>query len=88
MQSQDKINQHAALVDHMAQALGLDLDQFTMQGRLAPEDLSDAVLRCTGCSSPKDCQTWLNEQDTPQPSPPAYCRNQRLFEELAGPQAD
>lgn len=82
MPSQDKMNQHAALVDHMANALGLDLDETTMQGRLAPEDLSDAVLRCTGCAKPDDCQTWLNEQVTTQDTPPSYCRNQRLFDEL------
>lgn len=88
MQSQDKINHHATLVDHMASKLGLDLDEKTMQGQLPPERLSEAVLRCTGCACPGDCEAWLAEKSAPQPATPSYCRNQDLFDQLGAPGAD
>ncbi|MGH1356182.1 MAG: DUF6455 family protein [Thalassovita sp.] len=88
MQSQDKIKQHATLVDHMATTLGLDLEEKTMQGLLEPEAVTDAVLRCTGCTSPNECAQWMTENQAPQETAPDYCRNQHLFAELKGPQAD
>jgi hypothetical protein len=88
MQSQDKIKRHATLVDHMATALELDLEETTMQGRLQPDDLADAVLRCTACTNPEDCDTWLAAHKAPQQSTPSYCRNQDLFRSLKGAQAD
>jgi hypothetical protein len=84
MQSQDKIKRHASLVDNMASTLGIDLEEKTMQGRLEPDDLADAVLRCTGCTDPGDCERWLSEQNTVQQATPSYCRNQPLFKELKG----
>ncbi|WP_420569404.1 DUF6455 family protein [Thalassovita sp.] len=87
MQSQDKINHHATLVDRMASKRGLDLDEKTMQGQLPPEQLSEAVLRCTGCACPNECETWLAEKTAPQQATPSYCRNQDLFDQLGAPKA-
>lgn len=84
MQTKDRLSRHAALVDHMADALGLDLDDKMMQGALTPEELSDAVLRCTLCSSPDQCETWVDSHARPQPDTPDYCRNAQLFRDLRG----
>lgn len=47
MPSNTTIRRHAVLVDRMATALGRDLEEEVMRGRLSPDDLPDMVLRCT-----------------------------------------
>jgi len=73
---------HAELVDHMAQALGLDLDELVMEGKLDLETLDDAVLRCTGCTEPDNCEHWRDLQDNEADEAPEFCRNAQLFELL------
>ncbi|MCR8549628.1 DUF6455 family protein [Salipiger sp. P9] len=75
-------NRHARLVDHMATTLGLDLDEQMMRGKLTSSQLDDAVLSCTGCTQPCACEVWLASQEEVAPTPPSYCRNVSLFEEL------
>lgn len=84
MQSQAKIKRHAALVDNMADALGVDLEEKMMEGLLAPDELADAVLRCTSCTSPEDCEHWLETRTATADETPDYCRNAQLFHELQG----
>lgn len=89
MQSPSKLKRHAALVDDMATAHGLDLEEQMMRGRLRFSELEDAVLRCTGCTHPDDCAHWLTTEATKGAATPGYCRNADLFTELkAGPGND
>lgn len=82
MSRREEIKKHAQLVDHMANALGLDLEEQMLRGKLTFSQLDDAVLSCTGCTQPCACATWLKTQDTVAPNPPFYCRNADLFHEL------
>ncbi len=86
MMSQDRLKRHAALVDRMAQARGLDLEEASLRGGLTPSDISDAVLACTGCATPDACAKWLDAQETEGTTAaqtPGYCRNAALFDELS-----
>lgn len=83
MQSYQKISRHARLVEHMADALGVDLVENLMEGVLTPEELDAAVLSCTGCPNPEDCDHWLETHDDGRAEEtPDYCRNAQLFREL------
>lgn len=87
MQSESTLKRHAHLVDRMATATGVDLEEEMLRGNLSIPDLDDAVLRCTGCTCPNACTTWLAQHSGPfaegQPAtPPAYCRNADLFADL------
>lgn len=76
------LKRHAALVDRMATALGLDLEEAALRGDLTPPDISDAVLSCTACSNPEHCETWLKEHGDGAPATPGYCRNIDMFDRL------
>ncbi len=83
MQSRTTLKRHAALVDGMAQAQGIDLEEQIMRGNLTISELEDAVLRCTGCTSPDICAHRLATRDGPTPDTPDFCRNADLFRTLA-----
>ena len=85
MQSREQLRKHAALVDHMADTLGLDLQEEAMRGRLTFSEIEDAVLRCTGCTQPEACEHWLATRGGSAEEPPAYCRNADLFDDLRHP---
>ncbi len=77
------IKRHAVLVDRMADTLGLDLEEKVLEGLLDPMSLSDAVLRCTGCSDTKGCNLWLDAHlETGAATAPVMCRNGDIFELL------
>ena len=82
MQDTKKLRRHADLVDRMANALGLDLELMTMEGKLRIDTIGDAVMRCTGCSDPTACNHWLTVQDSPVDTTPDMCRNADLFDLL------
>ena len=73
---------HADLVDRMANALGIDLEEKIMRGKLQIDTLGEAVLRCTGCADPCGCEQWLGAQATVADAAPAGCRNAELFDGL------
>lgn len=73
---------HIELMERMADALGLDLDEKIMEGQLDIETLDDAVLRCTGCADPAACEHWLGAQEGIAPTTPDTCRNMALFDML------
>ncbi|WP_101067777.1 DUF6455 family protein [Roseovarius salinarum] len=77
------LKRHAALVDNMAAAVGVDLEQKTMEGHLDPDGIAEAVLRCTGCPDPKACESWLAENAAGAGRPPHWCRNARMLDRLA-----
>lgn len=82
MYENQTIRTHAALVDRMASALGLDLEEEVMSGRLDYDALPDLVLRCTGCSQPDSCAAWLNAEHGAGEHAPCYCRNAKALESL------
>ncbi|WP_114966248.1 DUF6455 family protein [Alkalilacustris brevis] len=80
-----RIDQHAALVGQMADTVGIDVGEAMASGRLEPESLRGAVLRCMRCDSVEECSAWLYAHaDATAESPPDYCRNRELLERLAG----
>lgn len=80
MQDQ-RLKIHAALVDDMASAQGIDLAEEALRGHLSLTELEDAVLRCTGCSAPELCAHWLSAK-AGVPLAPDYCRNGAFFDDL------
>lgn len=82
MQNTLTIKQHAALVDRMADTLGVDLEEATLKGQITPDALCDVVLRCTGCTDPGGCRHWLDAHDAGADSTPDMCRNGDIFELL------
>lgn len=78
MQRIATLKHHADLMDRMAQTQNIDLEERMMGGKLRPEELSDAVLACTGCASSDACVHWLGRTETAEKTPD-YCRNAELF---------
>ncbi len=79
MLNRTTLRRHADLVDRMANAQGIDLEEQMLRGHLSTSELEDAVLRCTGCSKPCDCDDWLSRQGDNADAAPSYCRNGALF---------
>ena len=94
MRAQSTLKTHAALFDHMSQALGLDLQEEAIAGRLAFDEISEAVLRCRRCAHPVQCSARLAlfggrpksnglEGDVlaaaDMATAPDYCRNRDLL---------
>ncbi|TDK41242.1 DUF6455 family protein [Antarcticimicrobium luteum] len=88
MQDRETLKHHAALLDRMAGALGIDLEEAALSGRLTVDEISDAVLRCTGCAGPAHCTSWLAMRVGARAAP-GYCRNRDLMARLraAAPEA-
>ncbi len=82
MTNQKTLRRHADLVDRMATTLGLDLQELAMAGQIRFDTISDAVLRCTGCSNAEGCEHWLSMQNGVAPETPDMCRNADLFQML------
>lgn len=81
MLNTDHLKRHERLVALMAETLGLDLDEEVIKAHLSEDDVRDAVLSCTGCAHPEDCDHWLAAQDRAEAAPD-YCRNASLFQRL------
>lgn len=85
------LNRHAALMNRMAQVLGVDLTEAMAQNLLSGEDWRGAVVRCTGCSDPEGCQHWLAAHDAPEDhdgaataeAAPHFCNNRLMMARLA-----
>ncbi|MEP2716821.1 DUF6455 family protein [Pseudophaeobacter sp.] len=73
------LKKHAALFDGMSQALGLDLEEEAIAGRLQFDEISEAVLRCSRCAHPGPCATQLSSGATDLAMAPDYCRNSDLL---------
>lgn len=85
------INRHSALMNRMAETLGVDLTAAIAEGRLPAEGWREAVVRCTGCSDPEACQHWLSQHAADEQAPdgaPGYCRNRDLLDSLRTALAD
>ena len=81
--TQTRLKHHAGLVDRMATARGIDLQEAALRGQISPSDISDLVLRCTGCTQAGHCETWLRDQVGTVSAAPHYCRNARVLTDLA-----
>ena len=77
-----KFDRHAALVDKMADTVGVDLSEAVQRGNLAPEALLSTVYNCYGCAQGDACARWLAENSNGAPETPDYCRNGDLFATL------
>ena len=78
-----RLRHHATLVDNMASARGLDLQEIALRGDLSPSDISELVLRCSGCTQTENCEKWLSDQVGTVSAAPHYCRNAHEFDTLA-----
>lgn len=78
-----RLKRHADLVDRMATARGIDLEEAALRAHLTPGDLSDMVLTCAGCAHPDTCSKWLDTQVGAVSETPSYCRNADQFATLA-----
>ncbi len=81
MSDKNTLRHHAGLVDTMATTLGVDLQEAALSGAVTIDEISEAVLRCTGCSNPGHCEAHLAKVSSAEKAP-EYCRNTRLFERL------
>ncbi len=81
MSDKETLRRHAGLVDAMATTLGIDLQEAALSGAVTVDEISDAVLRCTGCSNPDHCEGHLARVASADQTP-EYCRNIRLFDRL------
>lgn len=79
MQDRDTLKRHAALVDQMVSALGGDLEEAALAGRVTIDEISDAVLRCTGCRNPGRCASLVAARVE---GAPEYCQNRDLMARL------
>ncbi|MCB1341611.1 MAG: hypothetical protein KDK24_11245 [Pseudooceanicola sp.] len=79
------MKRHAGLVDDMARALGVDLEEAALRGLVDIDEISDAVLRCAGCADPGHCAGVLAAQPR-LAAAPGYCRNRALMGQLAAAQ--
>lgn len=76
-------DRHAGLMERMADALGADLAELSMSGKLSPGDYRSAVFRCTGCTRPGACAEWVEGHPDGAALAPDYCRNKEQLERLA-----
>ena len=82
-----RLKLHADLVDRMASARGVDLQEAAMRAHLTPQDISDMVLRCAGCTETGRCAAWLDAQRGAVSATPDYCRNADAIGALASADA-
>jgi len=93
MHGRKTLNRHAALMNRMAQTLGINLTEMMIRGQLGGEDWRAAVVRCADCAEPTECLHWLTERGEAgtgrgaAETAPEYCTNRemmaRLREQLA-----
>lgn len=79
----NQLKHHANLVDRMANAVGVDLQEHMLRpDGPTIDDLTDAVLRRTQCSDPGHCAQWLSERSAGADRTPGYCRNQDFLQRM------
>ena len=83
MKDTEALARSATLLDRMAGAVGVDLEEAILTaGTLTIDELTDAVLRCTDCSDPGHCAGWLAARSEPAERTPGYCRNREMMARL------
>lgn len=81
MQGKKTLEEHEILVNRMANAVGVDLDEAELRGKVTAEGRDDMTLSCTKCTDPGGCDQWLGE-NVRADSAPSYCRNADLLAAL------
>lgn len=76
------LRKHAGLLDDMAAAQGIDLEEAAFAGTITIPEIEDAVLRCASCTRPDACSVWLKAKENLASATPDYCRNTELFTNL------
>lgn len=82
MLSLKKLDHHFGLMETVARKVGADLGDALAEGRISPETLRGAALRCTGCTHPDECAEWADAHPDGADHAPSYCRNGLLMERL------
>ncbi|MFD2174487.1 DUF6455 family protein [Rhodobacter lacus] len=90
MYGRKTLNRHAALMNRMAQVLGINLTERMIAGKISGEEWREAVVRCTNCSDPGECMHWLAEHAEAGTDPnappiaaaPSYCTNKMMMARL------
>jgi hypothetical protein len=82
MPDDKQLDRYADLVDQMAKAQGIDLDEAEQRGNISPEEREQSVLTCLGCAQTEACERWLSENKDGAEAAPGYCRNEVLFKAL------
>ncbi len=72
---------HAELFLNMAETQGVDLEEAALRAEVAPDELTDGVLRCIGCNEADACEHGL-QSDAFADGVPDYCRNAEMFRTL------
>ena len=84
------LNRHAALMNRMAETLGIDLEEALRRGKISSAEWRDALVDCVGCDDPASCVHWLAEHGAPedrlkQPAEehaPGFCNNRLMMDRL------
>lgn len=74
-----RIDHHETLMRRMADRNGADLDLALQSGIVSPGEVRAAVLSCTGCTQPDDCQRRLEQGKDGLPD---YCRNAEMIDQV------
>lgn len=90
------LNRHAALMNRMAETLGIDLEEALRRGKISSTEWRDALVDCVGCDDPASCASWLNEHAAsedrltalPEEEAPHYCNNRLMLDRLRNALAD
>ncbi|MEL7106641.1 MAG: DUF6455 family protein [Pseudomonadota bacterium] len=75
------IRRHAGLFTTMAERQGIDLQEAVLRAQITPNDITDGVLRCTGCTKPDTCEAEMAQSDR-STAVPDFCRNAALLDAL------
>lgn len=76
-------NRHAALLNRMAETVGVDLTRAIHSGHLHGDAWRDAVLRCCSCDVPDRCISRLASLDGAEVAyAPVYCHNAEMLDRL------
>lgn len=79
----EQYTRSARLMNEMASAQGIDLQQGIASDEIHVGTLICAVTRCADCDGQDKCQLWLASQAGHTPvSTPDYCRNSELLARL------
>ena len=85
------INRHAALMNRMADTLGVDLEEALRRGKLSSEHWRDALVSCASCDDPEGCVHWLGAHHAPEDrraavvasEAPEFCNNRLMMNRLS-----
>ncbi|RMD91298.1 MAG: hypothetical protein D6811_09255 [Alphaproteobacteria bacterium] len=68
----------------MAEAVGADVVQAAVEGRVPETAIRTMVVTCSRCQSVGSCLEWLEEHAAGAQEAPDYCLNKGLFERVKG----